>query len=273
MPAVQLSPSLSLHYLEFNSSGCPPVLLLHGLGATCDSWALQVPALVEAGFRVLAPDARGFGQSSYPGGMSILSLAGDAAHLLEILDAVPAYLVGISMGGVVAQELALKYPRYVRKLVLINTFACLRPTSLKGWLYFSLRFALVHTLGLPAQARKVTRHVFPKPGQEVLREMLYNQIIQANPRAYRAAMRSLARFNSQDRLREIKIPTLVITASEDKTVDPRAQTRLAEQIPGARQVTIYGSSHAVTADQPEALNAALLDFLCGGLVPAEKPAG
>lgn len=85
--------------------------------------------------------------------------------------------------------------------------------------------------------------------------------MQADPRAYRATMRALARFNVVGRLREIGVPTLVITGESDTTVQPKYQRALATRIPSARRVVIPEAGHAVTADQPQAFNRELLDFL------------
>ena len=71
MAILELEPGLTIHYLDFNPGGYPAVLLLHGLGATGNSWQLQFHPLIEAGYRVLAPDMRGFGQSNFPGGVII----------------------------------------------------------------------------------------------------------------------------------------------------------------------------------------------------------
>ncbi len=128
MPIIQLSPQLALHTIEINPHGSPVVLLLHGLGATGESWGLQFPALQEAGFRVLAPDVRGFGKSTNPKGrLTIRDLARDMALLLNYLQAHPAHIVGISMGGAIALQLTLDYPNLVHRLVLVNTFSRLRP--------------------------------------------------------------------------------------------------------------------------------------------------
>jgi len=252
----------TLHYLDPNPSGRPAVLLLHGLGANCVSWTLQLPPLSEAGFRPIAPDAPGFGKSPYDGrGWSIAHAAAAMADLLEELQSGAAHVVGISMGGVIAQQLALDFPHLIQKLVLVNTFAVLRPDSLSGWLYYAWRLALVHTLGLPAQARVVTRRIFALKEQEELRRMLMDTIMQANPRAYRAAMRALGLFDSRKRLGEIKAPTLVITSSYDTTVSPIRQGLLVEGIAGARQAVIEEAGHAVSVDSPERFNRELLGFL------------
>ena len=264
MPEITLSPGLSIHYLDSDPSGrLPAVVLLHGLGATAESWQLQIPALTEAGFRSIAIDARGFGQSVYPGGkITIAAFAQDTAHLLQHLEIPSAHVVGISMGGTTALELGCGYAQLVDKLVLVDTFARLNPPSPAGWLYFLWRFILVQTLGVETQARAVAQHIFPHPDQAELRQELIAQVKQAHPKAYRGSMRALAAFNRLDCLSNITAPTLVVTGSEDTTVPLNLQRQLAERIPGARQVIIPGAGHAVTVDQPEAFNRALLDFLC-----------
>lgn len=240
------------------------MLLLHGLGADGSSWALQIPALEKAGFRVLAPDLRGFGRSSFLGGqLTVSTLAADTAALLDCLHAGPVHVVGISMGGAIAIQLALERAELVDRLILVNTFAHLRPGNPGAWFYFTLRFLLVHTLGLPSQAKFVSRRIFPRPDQAGFRNLLYSQIIQADPSAYRSAMRSLIHFNAISRLHEISHPTLVITGEQDTTVPAGIQKILAEKIPSARHVFIKNAGHAVIAEQPEEFNRTLLDFLKG----------
>lgn len=255
-----------IHYLDPHPDGCPAVLLLHGLGATGASWTLQLPALAAAGYRPLAPDLPGFGDSPYDGrGWSIPGVAARMAALLEELGTGPAHIVGISMGGVIAQQLALDFPALTRSLVLVNTFAVLRPATWKGWLYFLWRFIIVNTLGLEAQAKFVARRIFPEPQDAPLREVLIASISSADRRAYRRAMLALGLFDSRPRLAQIRAPALVLTGERDSTVAPARQRLLADGIPGARQVVIPDAGHAVSVDQPEAFNRLLLDFLrsCG----------
>lgn len=262
MPLLPLASRLSLHYLDHNPTGSATILLLHGLGATCDSWALQIPDLTLAGFRVLAPDARGFGKSTYPGGNArIADMARDMARLLGHLQIEEATVIGISMGGTLALQLALDHPHLVNSLVLVNTFASLRPDRLGVWFYFFLRFILVHTMGLPTQAKAVAQRIFPAPEQAAMRQVLIEQICQADPRGYRAAMRALALFDVAKRLGEIRCPTLVITGENDTTVSPKIQSILAEKIPTARQVVIPGAGHAASVEQPTMFNQVVLDFL------------
>jgi 3-oxoadipate enol-lactonase len=251
-----------LHFLDPNTNGTSAVLMLHGLGANGSSWVLQFEPLIKADYRPIAPDTPGFGESPYDGkGWSIQRSAAAMAGLLQELSLDFVHVVGISMGGAIAQQIALDFPRLVRKLVLVNTFSVLRPKNLGGWFYFLQRFILVHTLGLPTQAKFVAGRIFPGEYQQVMRDLLMQQISQADPRAYRAAMRSLGLFDSAHRLGELNIPTLVVTGERDTTVPIENQRKMASQIKGARQVFIPNAGHAVTIDQPDLFNLALLDFL------------
>ena len=252
----------SLHYLDPNPGGFPSVLLLHGLGANGTSWTLQFDPLTQAGFRPLAPDVPGFGKSPYDGhGWNISRVAKNMVDLLVSLSASPIHLIGISMGGTIAQQIAMDHPEMVDKLVLVNTFSYLRPKKPSGWLYFLQRFLLVHILGLPTQAKFVAKRIFPGEDQQAVREMLIEQITEADPRAYRAAMRSLGMFNSSKRLTVIKAKTLVITGQCDTTVPLENQKYLVDHIPDARQVIIPEAGHAVTIDKPAEFNLAMMNYL------------
>jgi 3-oxoadipate enol-lactonase len=252
----------NIHFLDPNPSGSPIVLLLHGLGADSTSWTLQMPALSQAGIRPIAPDVPGFGRSVYDGqGWNIRRMASLMADLLEGLGKCPAHVVGLSMGGTIAQQFALDFPQLTNKLVLASTFSFLRPENLSGWGYFLQRFIVVNTLGLPAQAKVVAKRVFPDARNAPLQEMLIRIISQADPRAYRKAMFSLGVFDSRKRLKEIKMPTLVVTGADDTTVTPARQKLLVEGIPGARQLVIQNAGHAVSVDQAELFNHAVSDFL------------
>lgn len=262
MPDLILASGLSIHYIEENRQGNPLVVLLHGLGANSASWQLQIPPLTRQGFHVLAPDAPGFGRSTYPrNNVSIPITAGFMAEFIEKMGNEQAVMVGISMGGALALQVALDNPQLVQGLVLVNTFASLRPKRPLVWLYFIWRFILVHTIGIPAQARAVALRIFPKPEQELLRKQLIDQVLQSSPRAYRATMRALAHFNVQKRLSEIHCPTLIITGKEDNTVPPENQQILVNHIYDAHQVIIQDAGHAVSVEQPEIFNEVLIRFL------------
>ncbi len=264
MPNLVLASKLNLHYLDENPQGKPVALLLHGLGANSQSWALQIPVLTGSGFRVIAPDLRGFGESNYRGdGLRIEDMATDIVELMSAREIRAVCVVGISMGGTVALSLVCDYAQLIEKVILVNTFARLLPTSLSELFYYAARFALIYTLGIQTQAKAVARHIFPKPDQEELRQMLIEEISQASPAGYRTSFLALARFNRTGCLSQVKTPTLVVTAANDTTVPTSIQRQLAEAIPHARQVIIPNAGHAVTVDQPAAFNREMMAFLCG----------
>jgi 3-oxoadipate enol-lactonase len=263
LPVSSDSTANSLFYFDPQPDGQPGVLLLHGLGANSSMWQMQMPALLEAGFRPIAPDLPGFGKSNYlQGRWSIRYAARAMANLLDHLHAAPLHLVGISMGGTVALQLALDYPGLVKKLVLVSTFARLRPGNLGGWLYFAQRAFLVWGRGLESQAQYVARRIFPAEEQQELRLVLVEQIKQTNPSVYKQAMRALGLFNVFDRLVDIQAPTLVVTGEDDTTVPFHTQRFLVDRIRGARQVLLSNAGHALCVEQPEKFNSLLMDFLC-----------
>jgi 3-oxoadipate enol-lactonase len=268
MPFQELSSGVKLHYLdEVPASGGSHsingnIVLLHGLGVDSSSWQLQIPLLIENKFRVIAPDTPGFGKSTYPGGgTSIARVATQITSLLNKLNIYNCILVGISMGGTIVLQMAIDNPELVQKLILVNTFAKLRIESIRVLPYFLIRLLLVHTLGLPAQARAVAKRICPYPEQEILRQELIRQVAQADPAAYRAAMRALAFFDVRKWLCEIHCPTLVISGEADNTVPLPNQLSLVQGIPGALHLIIPGAGRAVSVEKPDQFNHALLEFL------------
>jgi len=262
MPHTVIHQHLSIYYKDDNPSGSPAVILLHGLGVTGDSWTLQIPALTKAGFRVISPDIRGFGKSGYlDEQINIATLAGDVLYLINTLCIAPVHLVGISLGGVITLQTVLDEPQAINRAVLVNTFAHLRPKRARTWLYLALRFLTASLFGLPYQARVVGHSLFPSPDQEFLRQALYNQLLLANPKAYRKTIRALAQFDVRPRLSEIQSPILVITGERDTTVPVETQTKLAQGITNSKQLIIPGAGHGVTVEKPDLVNNILLEFL------------
>lgn len=253
---------MNIHYLDPNPGGSPAILLLHGLGATSISWFHQLQFLTESGYRAIAPDIPGFGQSGYEGhGWNIPSIASSMVNLLDQLEINSAHVVGLSMGGVIAQQIAHNHPGRVNKLVLASTFAVLRPETMNGWVYFGKRAITLLILGLRAQAHQVAMRVFPRPEQGPLRDILEKTITDADKRAYRSAMISLGKFDSRHWLSEITAETLIISGEEDTTVTPEQQTLLKNGIPRSQQVIVKGAGHAVCIDQVNEFNSLLLQFV------------
>lgn len=236
-------------------------MLLHGLGSCGEDWLLlQAPALSQR-YRVLMPDLRGHGRSDKPPGpYTVPQMADDMAGLLAALGVDWAHVVGFSMGGAVAQALAVRHPEKVRSLVLVNTFARLRP---KGWTEW--RYTITRTLALfinmALHARLEARELFPHPGQAGLRRVAFQRLCANDPAAYRAALIAAARYDGRRDLGRIRAPTLVVAGLEDTVVPLRAKQELAAGIPNAQLVTIPHSRHATPSDRPVAFNRVVMDFL------------
>lgn len=250
------------HYQDPYPDNQKCILLLHGLGTDSTSWGMQFASLGLAGFRPIAPDIVGFGGSAYDGrGWSFERVASLLRNFVVDLGVAPVHVVGLSMGGVIAQQFVIDYPDLVNKVVLASTFSSLTPANLNHAFYLLLRLVVVHTVGLNAQAKIVARRIFPEPDQAQWREIVEKQIALADPRAYRAAVRSLGLFNSTRLLQKIQKPVLVISGAEDTTVSLKLQRQLAGAINGAVHHVIPNGGHAVSVDHPDEFNKALVAFL------------
>jgi pimeloyl-ACP methyl ester carboxylesterase len=237
------------------------VLLLHGLGSSGDDWAPQVDALGDR-YRVLTVDLPGHHRSARPrGSLSVARMAAAVDALLRRLAIDRAHVVGLSLGGCVALTLALAAPPRVRSLVIVNSFARLRPDGARA-AFRALGRALL-ALGAPMSvvAAYVAREAFPRADQVDLRAAARARIAANQRRPYVATLAAMARFDVSARLGEIRCPTLVVAGERDTTVAMAAKQTLADTIPGARLALVAGSGHVTPHDDPAAFNRLLLEHL------------
>jgi len=254
--------SFSFPIEDSNCGESPVVLLLHGLGSDSSSWYYQVPVLTQAGFHPVALDLPGFGKSPFnEKKWTIPWVAQSLATWLSAIHARPVIVVGISLGGTIALQFALDFPLLVERLVLVNTFACLRPKHASELVYLVKRLAIANIKGIEYQAGLVAERLFPNEDQDGLRRIVQEQILSSDHEVYRQAMLALGTFDVRRRLKEINLPTLVISAEQDTTVPLDNQADLVKGIKGAKQVIIPNSRHAVIVDQPELFNQVLIQFL------------
>jgi len=270
MLTFHLNHGENIYYIDENTAGSPVILLLHGLGVNSRSWQLQIPAFAGAGYRILAPDLPGFGQSCKSRFSSIPQVAFQISALLDSLNVTHAIVCGISMGGILALQLALDHPELASRLILVNSMAKLSIRNPMLWPYFLWRYILVQSRGLEDQAEVVANRLFPQPKDSLYRQAAIESIMEADLDSYKSAMKSIARFNVQNRLSEIHNPTLVITGENDTTIPARNQRRMAERITGALHIIIKNAGHAVTIDQPDLFNSCVLSFLKNRSIP-ENP--
>jgi pimeloyl-ACP methyl ester carboxylesterase len=258
MPIFQIN-ALNLHLLEAGRG--QPVLFLHGLGACGEDWLLQTPVFAQH-FRMLAPDFRGHGHSDDSRGrITVARLAQDMAALLAALDIPSTHIVGWSLGGLVAQQLALDFPAVVQRLVLVNTFAHLWPTNLRETFVLGRRVVTSLLLPIETTARVVAFDLFPKPDQSFLRERVMSRVGGNNQHEYRKYIRAVRSFDLRRQLSRIHAPTLVITGENDNVVPRGSQLQLVRSIPHAEWKLIQDSGHATPIDQPDEFNRVVMEFL------------
>ncbi len=259
MPFVHVN-GIHLHYEEQGPSRGPAVILLHGLGSSADDWALQVPAFAE-GHRVITLDMRAHGQSESNGQFSIATMADDVGELLARLDAAPAHVVGLSLGGCTALALALRHPARVRTLTIVNAFARFRPG---GWAGFKRGLKRAYLLGFRPMsdlAAFVAEGLFPKPEQRPLYEAAIASLSRNAKRTYWQSIRAIRFFDIEQQVSAIRCPTLVIAGDRDTTVPLASKEFLRRAIPGARLFVVPDSGHATPYDQSEVFNREVLGFV------------
>ena len=222
-PSRVVASGLEVHY-RLEGDG-PVVLLLHALGSCADDWAFQFPAL-SARYTALAPDLRGHGRTgrlSSPA--TVRAMVEDVVGLLDALGLAEVHAVGLSLGGLVAQTLAVEHPARVRSLVLVNSFARLRPRGAGEWWLLLRRGVALLCGGVEAQAEVVARALFPHPEQEQLRRMAVQRLRGNDEVAYRAVMRAVLRYDGRRDLARIRAPALVVVGADDTTVSRAARER------------------------------------------------
>jgi pimeloyl-ACP methyl ester carboxylesterase len=263
---MSIAPSNSINlYYEVHGAG-PNLVLIEGIGYHTWMWFRQLPAFTPR-FRTLIYDNRGVGRSDMPEGpYNHGQNADDLAGLLDYLGWERTHVLGISMGGFIAQEIALKYPQRVNRLVLAAT-AFGGPNMVPV-----PRDALAAMMPDPKLMlrERIVRAApisYGDPGWPEKNPDTFEQIIRWReerpqpPQAAMAQAMAAVTFNTEDRLKDITAPTLVITGAEDRVVPPRNAELLAEKIPGARLVTIAGAGHLGFIEKSDEFNEAVIDFL------------
>ena len=257
-----------VHYRTWGDPGAPPVLLIMGLGLSCGAWD-TLPERLARRMRVLAFDHRGTGSSGPArGSCSMAQFADDALAVLDA-EAVPSACVfGISMGGMVAQELALRSPRRINALALGATFASFRGSD-KPSLGALLDLVLLNCGARVATAERVGRLLVSPPFRERALSWLRGDVGQADTVwvAF-AQLAAVVRHGPADRLRAVRVPTLVLSGDADRVVPVENSHRLAALIPGARLRVLAGAGHAFPLERADETAALLLQHFDGATASA-----
>ncbi|MGE5304020.1 MAG: alpha/beta fold hydrolase [Alphaproteobacteria bacterium] len=248
---------LRLNY-ELDGQG-PAVLLLHPVGLDLTWWEPQVEAL-RSEFQVVRMDFRGHGKSQIaPPPYTLADFAADAHALLGALGIGSAHVIGLSLGGMVAQVLALEFPKEVRSLVLSNTL-CTLPAQAREAMRARGEAAGQGGMGAVIEAtleRWFTRGFL----DSALVARCRQHLLAHDVAAWAATWRALAELNTLPRLGEIHVPTLVTTGDADVSTPVAAAQLIANSIPGALLKIMAGAPHMAPYERPELFNPVVLEFL------------
>jgi len=250
-------------YYEVHGDG-EPLLLIHGLAARGAGFARQIPALSQC-FRVISFDNRGVGETDQPDdAYSIGQMADDAAGLLDALGVESAHVFGVSMGGMIAQELTLRRPGRVRKLALGCTHSGIK-----------------HCAPSPQWVTDIFKTLPGKPRRQAVRECVpfnFSRHTQEHNRrlidvelermvdnrqslqAYINQINAVYAFDAFDRLPGIHAPTLILTGTDDALIPPANSHDLAARIPGASLIEFEQAGHLFFVEKADEVNNALISF-------------
>jgi 3-oxoadipate enol-lactonase len=232
----------------------------NSLASDLTMWDLQIPELVEAGYRALRYDSRGHGQSAVPEGpYSIELLMDDAVGLMDALGFDKIHFCGLSMGGMVAQMLATRYANRLISLTLSSTSAFIGPRKI-----WDERIEAVRENGMSAVADATINRWFTKPGQERLRaevEKVRQMILDTPADGFCACCTAIRDMDQRESIRAISTRTLVVVGEHDLGTPVAASELIHDRINASKLRIIPDAAHFVNVEQTNVFNTALLEFL------------
>lgn len=246
-------------------------MMIQGYSDTSETWDVLIPKLGELSkhHKTIVFDNRGAGRSSAPmGEYSIRSMADDAAGLLDALRIPKAHVLGVSMGGMIAQELAIDYPEMVKNLVLVSTFpGGSTLDSVKGMRLALEKMSWVTSTppGMTPEAvmdQMVKMCYYPKFLEENRAKILSSSLkYPTSSSTMEKQYDAIMNFNAYPRLGMIRSKTLVIHGASDGLIMPEGGEIIAKGVPGSRLLMCEGASHSVLDEKWSMLKPVILDFL------------
>ena len=248
---------------QLEGEGDETIVLVNGLADDLETWAFQMDDLLGAGYRVLRFDNRGVGRTSAPAGpYTSRMLADDTKALVDELGLRGFHMMGISMGGMIAQEYAINHGADLKTVTLACTYAAPGPFCSR---MFAMWADMAPVNGVPFIMRDVTLWAFTVPffeeREDELKEFEAGMAeLAMSTDAYLAQLNVIQTHDTIDRLGSVSVPTLVLAGEEDILIPVRLSKRLLSAIPGAEWATTTGG-HACVWEHPSAFNQAFLSFV------------
>jgi 3-oxoadipate enol-lactonase len=250
---------IDIHY-TIEGEG-PVVTMSHALGCNLSLWDEQAKAL-SGRYRVLRYDTRGHGQTSAPpGSYSLEQMADDLCGLLGALGVTQTHFVGISMGGMIGQIFALKYPSMVRGLVLCSTTSRYPTAARSAW---AERIRTVEAQGMEPMVEPALERWFTAPFREHRQDVtnsVRTMIRDTPPQGYIGCCYAIPTIDVTDRLGEVQCPVLVIAGDNDPGTPVAMAQEIHAALPSSELAVLHPASHLCNLEQPEAFNHTLLGFL------------
>jgi len=255
------SVSSELNWIRTGPRDAGTVLLIHPVGLDLTYWGDQIEAL-RARYDVIAFDLPGHGRSpGRPEDVTFAGFASATASLIEQHAAAPVHVVGISVGGMIAQTLALSHPALVRSLTLIATAATF---SEEGRTVIGRRAETIQTGGMAAIVAPFLERWFTPETltqRPDLSDRITKTLLGDDPGVQAAMWTMVAGLDVLERLDQIKCPTLILVGDRDPSTPPAFSAAIAERIAGSRMVVLPNASHMLFLEQPDLINRHLLEFL------------
>jgi 3-oxoadipate enol-lactonase len=252
---------IKVNYTLDGPASLPVVTLSHSLAADLTMWDPQMKALTQK-YRVLRYDTRGHGGTDAPGGPYTLEqLSEDARALLQVLGIARTHWIGLSMGGMIGQTLALSSPGLFQSLSLCDTSSRIPAEAKPLW---QERIKTAETQGMEPLVEPTIGRWFTAPFRETGKEVVDGiraRIRTTNPRGYAGCCAAISQLDLTDKISAIKVPTLIVVGEEDQGTPVAASRAIQAQIAGSQLEIIKSAAHLSNLEQPDEFTRIIASFL------------